>query len=77
MKVNHESAPQWRSVELHHGYRYINVHSNDNEKNQLPKTIPPTSVRVGNKVKLKKSKKVIVDSRKTEVLNESYHGLDV
>lgn len=33
LNVNHASATQWRVVELHYGYRYINVHSNDHEKN--------------------------------------------
>lgn len=26
LNVSHESAPQWRSVELHHGYRYIYIY---------------------------------------------------
>lgn len=70
LTVSHESAPQWRFVELHHGYRYSNVPSNDNEKNWSPKTTLTAGVRVGNKVKVKKSNKVVVDSKKKEVLNE-------
>lgn len=68
--MNHESATQWRFVELHYGYRSINVHSNDHEKNWSPKTTLTTRVRVGNKGGVKENMKVIVDSKKNEVLNE-------